>query len=338
MEVISAYNNFANTGGAQDMALLLAKHFSSHGERPIMLTSTDLSKIDVKYSEKADFIKYSIGNVAKLIKKHEGAIILSHDRKTTTKLILSARLTGRKLKIVHVAHNCFDNMSIFTLLPKNIVAISSAVYENLITYFKVDKSHITLIPNGLADKGVREPRKAQDIRILLAGRICNVKRQLEIAHALCGRLPNGVSLDFAGRGEDELKLDKYLKGNDQMHYIGQIYIDNHISDYDYVMLCSQHEGLPLSLIEACMYGKPMITNSHPAMLDVNTDGLTGYVCRDDNHLVEIIKNLAKPQDEEYTRMSHNARKRYDERFRLEIMYEAYDALFSRILDGDSDLH
>lgn len=329
MEVISVYNNFANTGGAQDIALMLAQHFAS-GKQPMMLTTTSADNITTEYAGKADFRPLSLHSFRTIAAEHPGAIFLSHDRKSTTRLMIYRMLCRNHAKIVHVAHNVFDNLRFATLLPRHIVAISSGVRDNLISYFHIAPERITFIPNGMLDAGSRAPRDAHDIRILHIGRICAVKRQIEIARTLTGKMPEHTSLHFAGRGELEEELRNTVAGLPDTHYIGHIKPAEEIDSFDYVLLCSEREGLPLSLIEACMFGKPMITNALPSVGDINIHGVTGYVCSSDDALIRTVGTLPTPDSDEYRRLAAGARKRYEQYFGLEKMLSAYDELLNNV--------
>lgn len=327
MMLISVYNNFANTGGAQDVAILLARHFVKDNHKPIVLTSTPVDKIADKYSGVAEFKDLSYSTVRHLLKTCDNPVFLSHDRKATTRLMVY-KLLGLNFRLIHVAHNTFDNLRMLTLFPKEVVAISKGVYDNLREYFKIDMSRISMIPNGIVDKGLSTPRHSDDVRILLAGRICPVKRQVELARYLKGHLPANVILDFAGVGEDEVALKAEINGSPNIRYLGQINVEAEIENYDYVLLFSEKEGLPLILIEACMYGKPMISNDIPGVVDINIDGRTGYVCRNYESLAERLSALPPSNSEEYKRLSINARRHYENCFTRERMLSGYECLLN----------
>lgn len=329
MKLITVYNNFANTGGAQDVALTLAEGFAGNAT-PVVLTRTSTANITREYAGRADFLPLSFGGVKNLFRRYPDAVFLSHDRKSTTRLMAYRLLLGESLKIVHVAHNVFDSLRWCTWLPKHVVAISSGVRENLVSYFRIPESRISFIPNGIADLGARPPRQTDGIRILLLGRICKVKRQVDIARRLAGKLPAGTSLCFAGRGELERELADSIATERNMQYLGQIDVAKEIHNFDYVMLCSEREGLPLCLIEACMYGKPMVTNALPSVTDINIDGITGYVCRDDSMLADVVSHLPSPASNEYKKMSDNARRHFDRHFQYSSMIESYRDLLERL--------
>lgn len=187
MKIISLYTNFANQGGAQDRAIQISTYFNE--SKPLILTETSLEQIIPSYAIAADFEKFSFRNVRKLAKEKD-IVFLSHHRKLTTKLIVYNWILGSNLKIVHCARNTFDNLKWLTLFPKNIIANSNGVKENLVSYFGVNPKNVTVIFNGIKDclNSRNAKTVCNTINILLAGRICAVKRQVEIVNALKERL------------------------------------------------------------------------------------------------------------------------------------------------------
>lgn len=321
MKVATIYGNFKNKGGAQNMALSIAEGLCQDGELPIILTKTPLEEIHNDYKSSARFLPFTIIWVKKLVKL--GYRFISHDRKSTTKMMLIKALFCPKMKIVHVSHSTFDNLRWVTLFPEKIIAISSGVSENLQTYFKIPSERIKLIHNGVADWGKKTGESRDLIKILFVGRICKVKRQLEVAEHLKGHLPQNVVLTFAGAGEDGNALSSLLEGETNMYYIGEINLEKHVSDYDYIMLFSEKEGLPLTLIESCMSGKPMLTNNLASVLDVNEDKVTGFIYATLSDLITDLPNLPLPGSDEYKILSDHARAKYENCFSVDTMIAEY---------------
>jgi glycosyltransferase involved in cell wall biosynthesis len=62
---------------------------------------------------------------------------------------------------------------------------------------------------------------------------------------------------------------------------------------DLVLLTSDNEGMPLSLIEAAAAGRPSVTTRVGSAPEVVVDGVTGYVCDlDDGALAAAVVRLA----------------------------------------------
>ena len=134
----------------------------------------------------------------------------------------------------------------------------------------------------------------------------------------------------AGVGDDELALKNAIGNSFQYHYLGQIPIFDELQNYDYVCLFSEKEGLPLSLIEGLMFGKPLITNDIPGALDVNVKNVTGFVCESYDMLINCLNSLPSRETPEYDNMSKNARKRYEALFTEEKMIIKYRELLSKL--------
>lgn len=232
------------------MALQLAAALNEK-TLPVVLTQTPSDRIMLDYWPKADFAAFSLRNIWRYAS--QGALFLSHSRKTTTQLMCLKKMMGRRLRVVHVAHNTFTDKKRQSLFPDTIIAVSHGVKENLVSYFGVPEERVHVIYNGVDD--AYDPQTAVSrmrdgiIRVLLPGRVCPVKQQLKIVEACMGRLSAHVHIDFAGEGEDLPRLRQLTSGSRQFHCLGLVDLKNYLPHYDYVMLFSQKEGLGLSLIE-----------------------------------------------------------------------------------------
>lgn len=321
IRIISVYPNFANRGGAQDVALQLAEHLNE--EKSIVLTETPSANIVLEYKTRAQFDLFCKQTVLKLADGN--TLFLSHHRKSTSLLLLYRFFSRNKFPIIHVAHNTFNNLKYFSFFPDTIVAVSNGVKQNLMDYFHVHNERIKVIFNGLKDNRNNQNKKQEqhEIHILLPGRICEIKQQIEIIKNTRGKLASHIHFYFAGLGEDAELLKKEIENDTQYHYVGFLNMYENLNKYDYVCLFSKKEGLPLSLIEGCMFGKPLITNDIPAVLDVNEAGKTGFVYSDLKTLSEGLNLLPMAYSEDYKRLSYNARLKYEKYFTEDKMLTQY---------------
>lgn len=81
--------------------------------------------------------------------------------------------------------------------------------------------------------------------------------------------------------------------------------------------CSSYEGMPLSVIEAQLYGKPCLVTNVVGNRDVVVDGVTGFVCDDIDGFLDKIEFLQKNTDE-IMKMSSEAKRIAAVRFDPEI--------------------
>ena len=323
IRVITIYPNFFNKGGAQNIALRLAEKLNEINT-PIVLVETPLSCIVKDYKARAQFEKFSLKKIIQYADGH--TVFLSHHRKSTTLLLFYKRIFGNKdWHIIHVAHNTFNDFRWFCWFPENIIAVSNGVKENLVNYFRLPENRITVIFNGIKDtNNVRNIRKNDGkIKILLPGRICSVKQQVELVKQTIGKLHPHIHIYFAGEGESVELLKEKIESSMQYHYVGFINMVEQLNQYDYVCLFSLNEGLPLSLIEGLMFGKPLITNKLSAVLDVNKPGETGFAYDDFSSLIDGLNHLPHIDWAIYKQMASNARKRFEECFTEEKMINRY---------------
>jgi len=70
-------------------------------------------------------------------------------------------------------------------------------------------------------------------------------------------------------------------------------IPDYLASADAFVLCSKHEGLPLSLVESLAAGTPVIASDIPGTREVIVDGESGLLVdmEDPKHLVEALRRL-----------------------------------------------
>lgn len=267
------------------------------------------------------------------------SIVVVHARRTVTLLCLLNKLFRLRLRIVYVAHNTYTSKRSVTLLPDTIISISDAVTNNLESYFNVDPTRITKIPNGLVDKcndKILEKRTIDDglINILYAARITNVKRQVDIVSNLKGKIDSRIRIKFAGDGPDLDALLKEIGNDNQFEALGFVReIEKLIVETDYLMLFSKNEGLPLSLMEATMFGKPMVINDVGGNLEIGKTGVNAYLANDWPQLIAVLNSLPQRSSKEYLEYSIASRAIYNSSFKYSLMIEKYKNLLNAIHDG-----
>ncbi|MCI7556203.1 MAG: glycosyltransferase family 4 protein [Bacteroidales bacterium] len=332
--VVSVYPYFSNVGGAQNVTIQLARHLNT--EKPIVLIETSCAQVPAQYAEGVRYEQLSWRTVLRLADRR--TVFISHHRKTTLKLLLWQFLLLRQIKVIHVAHSVFNNLRWICLFPKHNVAVSETVKRNLVGFFHVPEQHVHVIYNGIPDcsASALQSRPSKEIKVLHIGRICSVKRQVALAEALRGRLPQHIQLHFAGDGPDAMQLKAAVEKDRQMKYLGYVPTHDLLEHYDYLLLFSEQEGLGLTLLEACRAGVPMITNDIPSVLEVNEDHRTGYVFRSFDDLAAGIGSLPKPCDEAYATLSKAARAKYEELFREEHMIAQYKAVIHTVYGNEKD--
>jgi len=324
-KIISTYTTFKNPGGAEKVLFKLDNFFKKQGYE-VYAASFDKYE-DIK--NKVDILNDEFINFKKLLTNDylKNSIVLSHHRKVTTFLKL-LNLFNNNFKLIHIAHSVFYNLKYFTLFPSNNIAVSEAVKKNMIDYFNVDEKKIICIYNGIEDINKNANTtlnfNKNEIKIIYPARICKVKMQLELVDYLKDKLDKRIKIYFAGDGEDSEELKEKIQNSENFFYLGKV--NNLIElykNYNFLLLFSEKEGLPLSLVEACMFGIPSITRNVGGCGEVITDRYNGFVVKKLDELLQTLNNLPNLSEDEYINLCKNARKVYEEKFTEEKMFSEY---------------
>ncbi len=138
-----------------------------------------------------------------------------------------------------------------------------------------------------------------DFIVLSVGELNKNKNQRIIIKAI-GKLKNKkIHYIICGKGVEEENL-KQLAGENgissSVHFLGyrRDVVDICSCANVYVMP-SFREGLPVSSLEAMYCGLPLITSKTRGLVDVNKDGINGYICEcaDYNAFADKIQHLYK---------------------------------------------
>lgn len=99
---------------------------------------------------------------------------------------------------------------------------------------------------------------------------------------------------------------------------------------DVLVLTSDNEGVPLSLIEAASAGVPVVSTDVGGVREIVDDGMTGLVVDDESGLVEAVSRLV--DDEQLRRaMGSRAPAHIAERFSMKGYLDAHASLYGRLV-------
>jgi glycosyltransferase involved in cell wall biosynthesis len=170
-----------------------------------------------------------------------------------------------------------------------LVAVGSRVRDELLAAGVGRREQYHVVPPGLAvghvpARGEARARLglAADARVVAyVGRVTGVKRPDRIA-AVMARLP-GVHLVVAGDGDRLTALRDATRGfADRVHLLGwRDDVETVYAAADVVLLASDNEGAPVSLVEAALCGRPAVAPRVGSIEEVVVDGVTGWVVEPD---------------------------------------------------------
>jgi glycosyltransferase involved in cell wall biosynthesis len=330
LEILSTTSDLNEYGGAQKVLLDLHNGIK-HKYNCKILGFTEFEKLHPKYGIKqAEYVKFA--NPFYLNNK----ILLVHARNIMALIMVIKRLFFLNTRIVYIAHNVYSTHKHFSFFPCDIVSISKKVTHNLLTYFNLKNRKITLIYNGIKDQGEANPvvtfKKQQTISILYSARVIDVKRQLLIVNHLKGKLHPDIEIVFAGKGPDYDELVEKCNDTTNFKALGFVeHVDELVKQVDFLMLFSTQEGLPISLIEGIMHGKPLLVNDVGGNLEIGVPDFNGTELTDDwNGLADKINSIVNLSVKDYQLMSQNSRKHYEAMFTYNVMIDNYIKLIDSL--------
>lgn len=226
-----------------------------------------------------------------------------------------------------------------------LVAVGDQVRSDLVNAGIGVRNQFVVIGPGVADV---PQRSRQEVRaewgvsvdapvVLFVGRLTRIKRpdRLVEAHRLVlAMVPNAV-LVIVGEGDMLSDLRERSRDiNENVRLVG--WRDDTPALYgsaDVVVLTSDNEGTPVTLIEAAMAGTPAVSTRVGSVADVVEDGVTGLLCDTDSQSVAAaICRLLSDEDRRLA-MGRGARSRAENIFGVNRLVSDHDRFYRELLGG-----
>jgi glycosyltransferase involved in cell wall biosynthesis len=195
------------------------------------------------------------------------------------------------------------------LFTDQLLAVGDKVRQDLIDAGIGTKEKFALMPPGLGINAI--PRKdtsrealglsASGLQCAFIGRVTKIKRPDRFLDVVSEIKKRGVNLEFfiAGDGELMEMCRKRIVSEDlRVTVLGwQSDIEKILSAADIVLLTSDNEGTPISLIQAGMAGLPVVTTNVGSVPDVVLDGITGVITAlDVQEIADALERLVADLD------------------------------------------
>ena len=170
-----------------------------------------------------------------------------------------------------------------------LLAVGEKVRQDLLNVGIGSKSKFGLMPPGLAIGTLPDKEDSRNalklpaniLQCAFIGRVTQIKRPDRFLDVVSEIKRRGVDLDFfiAGDGEQlDMCRERIEREDLPVTILGwQSDIERVLSSADIVVLTSDNEGTPLSLIQAGMAGLPVVTTNVGSVPEVVLDGSTGIV-------------------------------------------------------------
>ncbi len=271
--------------------------------------------------------------------KYRPDVVHLHSSKTGAlgRLVFSSR------KTVYTVHG-FDSIRVanrfFLPLEKllknwcsEIVAVSHYDEQNL----KAEgiREKVTSVYNGIDDKFVvdienldRGIRKKTQLfrlrfeRIVMCIARDDAPKRIDLFIEVARLLPE---YGFVWIGNNE----EYDKG-ENVFLLGRIPLAWQLLEYaDVFVLPSNYEGLPMSIIEALAFGKPIVASDVGGITEL-LDGRNGFAVENDAGVMAAKIRYILDAPERYNAMAQCARQTYLDKFTVDRMVEEYNRIYRKI--------
>jgi glycosyltransferase involved in cell wall biosynthesis len=229
------------------------------------------------------------------------------------------------------------------VITSRLIAIGNSVKKDLVdANIGTDSKYEVIFPGlqPLKTHAKQEAKKSLGLEsdktyLVFVGRLTQIKRPdrlLEIARYLKANQPNSQIL-IAGAGE-LLKTIEGVSASEglPMTFLGwRSDIDLILSAGDIAILCSDNEGIPLTLIQASQAGLPIVSTDVGSVSDIVIDGVTGFLAEVTSEgLIQGITRLLENPELRHT-FGKAGEQRARDFFSSHSMVEHHQRLYSQSL-------
>jgi glycosyltransferase involved in cell wall biosynthesis len=241
--------------------------------------------------------------IIKEIRRFKPDVIHSHTAKAGVVGRIASMLSGHKSVRVHTFHGHLLNgyfgagktklviliERFLALFTDQLLAVGAIVKDDLLAVGIGNKSNFSVMPPGLQLAEVPSrtmARKAlglKDDAIYCAfiGRITQIKRPDRFLDVVAEVKSRGIDLHFIVAGAGDLLQycqDRAFAENLPITFLGwREDIEVVLAAADFVLLTSDNEGTPLSLIQAGMVGIPVVATNVGSTNEIVVNGQTGLL-------------------------------------------------------------
>jgi len=297
----------------------------------------------------------SVAAVMSQMREFRPDIVHTHTAKAGVVGRTAARLVSRDIKVVHtyhghLLHGYFSpaKTRVVTGLERSLahvtdrlVSVAEQVRDDLLAAgIGRPSQHEVILPG--VDLGPLPPREEARATlgitgsgpvVTMMGRITGIKRPDRFAAAarLVAASRSDVTFAVAGAGDQADALAD-LVSDLPVHILGwRDDIETVLAASDVLVLTSDNEGTPLSLIQAGLAGIPVVATNVGAVRTVVDDGITGVLCEPDS--TAVAKSLERLLDDPIaaSAMGERAREAMTSRFGMGRMIIEHENLYRRLL-------
>jgi len=194
---------------------------------------------------------------------------------------------------------------VLAIFTHQLLAVGDKVRQDLLDAGIRNPKKFGLIPPGLEIGELPKKSESQEsfdlstttLQCAFIGRVTQIKRPDRFLDVVAEIKKRGVNLGFFMAGDGELLeqcRERIARENLPVKVLGwQSDIERVLAAADIVVLTSDNEGTPLSLIQAGMAKLPVVTTNVGSVPEVVLDGITGIITNlDINEIADALEKLS----------------------------------------------
>ncbi|MFM8863750.1 MAG: sugar transferase [Limnohabitans sp.] len=188
----------------------------------------------------------------------------------------------------------------------------------------MDSARVSVIPNAIADVVWQSAQRGTRPSIAMVARMAPPKRHdlLLQALALLARQDLRPAVRLLGDGPQRTAHQQLASQLDlpHVHFGGDVHnVAEQLAQHQIFVLLSDHEGLPISLIEAMRAGMAIVASRLPGVQELLEDGESALLVANEPQAVQQALHRLLTDEALRQRLANAARQRYEARHRPEAM-------------------
>jgi glycosyltransferase involved in cell wall biosynthesis len=196
-----------------------------------------------------------------------------------------------------------------------------------------------VVVNGVDLERFARPRRPQEGRVVMISRLSEQKRPERAVHAIALLRHRRRSAHLVVLGDGPLRapveqLVSRLGVSQAVELLGDgADVPEHLSRASCLVLTSDYEGCPLSVLEAMAAGVPVVATATPATSEVIEDGTTGFLVDSDPDAIARGIERVLSNEPSVEHMGARARERAAQRFSRARMVEQTARIYDELMSG-----
>jgi glycosyltransferase involved in cell wall biosynthesis len=255
--------------------------------------------------------------------------------------LLNGYFGSFKTKIVIITERILARIS------TKLIAVGNQVQVDLVEAKIGNTNQYAVIFPGLRELSVQSQESARaelglnfgKTYLIFVGRLTQIKqpdRLIDIARHL-KRTHQSVEILVAGAGEkfEELQMITNTEGLPITFFGWRNDISRILSAGDIALLCSDNEGIPLTLIQASQAGLPIVATNVGSVSDIVIHGKTGILTEVSSIGLILALDELLSDPEKVVQFGQAGRKRAEALFSLQGMISTHENLYSQVVEKEN---